>query len=431
MTETQEMKLECHECGVSSTWRDGFVDRTNVRLGPHHLCIACSQYRHKYRDYYMAWFLWTLGGLTTGYLLTGRAINSIAFVVSAYVLTYLAVVLHELAHFLAAIAVGAKVPVLSFGGGSRAKIFKLRNSFVILSPAPTEGLISITFSSKEHFRKKMALIVAAGPIANLIAALAGAYYALESGSPLSDIPLAALMLWIAINAFLFLGNLFLDTNDTAVGSQPSDGSQLMALPGLSDEDIDRAIRARSIVLAYVEYLYGRPDKALDLIEDEIEHGENSFLTQDFVTVLYAEAGRLEEGIEIGREYLRNEDLEPQMRAFLQNNLAFILFLTSDPELLDEAHDLSTAAFEALPMMLAVRSTHGSILIAKGRYQEGVDLLTDKRFRLETPKNRATVGAVRAVGLAKLGELESARRAIQVARELDPDNRHLPAAEASI
>ena len=67
----------------------------------------------------------------------------------------------------------------------------------------------------------------------------------------------------------------------------------------------------------------------------------------------------------------------------------------------------------------------------GRYEEGVELLSDKRFKLETPSHQATVKAMLAIGLAHLGEKERARRSLDAARALDAESHHLAAAEAAI
>lgn len=429
--EQPDETLKCRICSAESDWTDGFVADSNVVHGPHHICSTCYLYREKYRRYYSSWLWWIAVTVGLGFFLSGSIPEALLFAVGVYVLMYLAIVLHELGHLIAAYSVGVHVPAVSFGGGLRAKVIRLRNTFLILSPTPSEGLIVPAYSTSEHFRKKAFLILAAGPLVNLVAALLGMVALISIGDDLSDYASAALTLWTAINTYLAIVNLFSFTHKTAFGVQQSDGAQIWGLRQKTDDEIEEILRQRNVVLASLEFHLGDKERSLAIIEREIGHGDGSALTQSLITATLAETGQLDRGIALGQAYLENEDLGVMERAMLQNNLAFTFFLAGGNDDLDEADSLSAKAIKTLPMILAVKGTRGSVLIAKGRYEEGVDLLTDKRFRLETASHQATVKSIRAKGLAYLGKREGARKSLSAARSLDPSNRHIPAAEAAI
>jgi tetratricopeptide (TPR) repeat protein len=409
----------CRLCGVESEWKGGFVDQTSVIRGPHQVCITCFTFRKKYRDYYLSWLWWSSAALVFGYRLTGSIEGGVLFGVGIYAAAYLSIVLHELGHWLAATALGVHVAAMSFGGGLRTKTFKVRNTFVLFGPAPSEGLVLPLHRTARHYRWKQMLIVVAGPAVNAAAAIPGLILLVNTDYYDQGLAARSLLFWTIINAGLAICNLLPFRIKTAFTEQPSDGAQLLSLPKMSDERIDELIAARQRTLALLEFQYGDMNAGLAVIEDELERDDTSAHNQIVATALFAETGRLEKCIASGRKYLDSEGLAPMERAILQNNVANALFLTGDPAHLDEADTLSAMAMETLPMLLAVRSTRGAVLIASGRYREGVDLLTDKRFRMETRRHRARVACGRAQGEAHLGRLEKAAASLREAMRLDP------------
>lgn len=163
----------CQICRACSEWQQGFVTESRFVQRSRTICVTCSAYRQKFLRYYLYWLGWIGLALGVGYVLTQSFTAAAVFALGVYALTYLAIVLHELGHFTAARLVDIDVPVVSFGGGLRAKVLRFRGTFLILSPTPTEGLIIPAYASGEHFRKKALLITIAGPITNIVMALLG------------------------------------------------------------------------------------------------------------------------------------------------------------------------------------------------------------------------------------------------------------------
>jgi hypothetical protein len=251
------------------------------------------------------------------------------------------------------------------------------------------------------------------------------------GRYLSDLVGGGLVLWILINLAFGIGNLAPFSSKTAFGQVQSDGTKIWVFRRIPNEDIEKLVRQRNLLRASIEFAYGDMERCLYILEKEIVPDEHSVLYKTLITAAVAEVDDLDRGVELGRRYLQDDNLGLMEKAMLQNNLAFTLFLRGSAEDLDEADELSARANDVLPMILAVKSTRGSVLIGQGRYREGVELLTDKRFRIETPSHQATVYAIRAKGLAGLGRLRRARESFRVAQSLDPANRHLSSAVAAI
>ena len=423
--------LECRICGAKSRWTDGFTSMSNPFRKPHHVCVTCRAYRKKYRDYYISFTWWTAFAIVMGYQLTGSSLEAVLFASGVYLSLYLAIVLHEIGHVAAAYAVGADVPVVSFGGGLRAKVVKMRNLFVVFSPTPTEGLMIPVHSTNRNYRMKACMISLAGPVVNLLAALGGMAILISGGEDLSEYTHGAVLIWTVTNLFLGIENLFSFSRKTALGTQQSDGARIWNIWSKSDEEIRKLLQFQKLIVASLEFHLGDKEKALTLVEREIDQGNDSFQARMLMTAALADTGRLNRGIELGRKYLEDDGTGLMERALFQNNLAFTLFQTGDESDLHEADRLSAQAIETLPMILAIKSTRGSILIATGRYEEGLSLLDDKRFKLEKRGHRASVKAMQAVGLASLGNRDRASRLLSAARSLDPANRQLRTAEAAL
>lgn len=424
--------LSCAICGARSAWQQGFVTEPRFLLSSRTICLTCYAYRQRFFLYYLKWLMWTAAIVALGFFVAGSVWSGVVFALGLYALAYLAIVLHELGHFAAARLVGVEVPIMSFGGGLHMKVVKLRDTFLLLSPSPTEGLIIPAFASRDHFKKKDLLISFAGPATNIAMALPGLFILQSAeGQSLPDVLGVGLGLWTAINLLLGVANLFPFSDKTAFGQRSSDGAQILRLLKIPEAEIDKLIRARDLLRASVEFSYGDKERCLALLEKQAAHGQESFHTRILTVAALIDTDRLDPAVERGRAHLEDESPGLMEKAMLQNNVAFALFLRGHPGDLDEADRLSASAHDVLPMILAVKSTRGAVLIARGRFSEGVELLTDKRFRMDTPSNRATVYANRARGLAAMGELASARESMRAAQQLDAGNRLLPSASEAI
>lgn len=137
------------------------------------------------------------------------------------------------------------------------------------------------------------MILVAGPLANLLSALAGIAVLNTFGDDLSRYASSALTLWTVINTFLGIVNLFSFSHRTTFGEQHSDGAQIRALPRKNDEEIDKVLRERNVILASLEYSFGDMDKSLLYIEKGFEHRDDSIIARSLLTATLAENGQLE------------------------------------------------------------------------------------------------------------------------------------------
>jgi tetratricopeptide (TPR) repeat protein len=111
-------------------------------------------------------------------------------------------------------------------------------------------------------------------------------------------------------------------------------------------------------------------------------------------------------------------LPARARSWIDNNLAWTLWMLRDPALLDEAATLSEMALRALPSEPAVRGTRGTVLLAMGRTREAIPLLRGAAAG-NTKENRALNECCLAVAMARLGDAAASRRHLDAAGRLDP------------
>jgi tetratricopeptide (TPR) repeat protein len=429
--------LQCEYCEATSEIPELFTSASNIFIGPHHVCVTCDAYRYRR----LGAFFEPMGApLTAGgtyVLLDHSLVAAIPVVVGVFIAQCFAIVFHELGHLAAAKLVGADVPVVSFGGGMNQRVVRWRNAFVLYSLAPSEGMVYASFATRNCYRLKSLLIFVAGPIANLLSAAAAYALFQHLGPDTSRLIAGFLVIWSVYNLFIGVQNLWPRRVHTRFGEVLTDGAQILALPRLSEKDIDARIGGNDLVLAYMEYQYGDKNRALELAKSELarvrQAGDDGGVEiKSLITALLADLHHTDEGIAHGRQFLsEDENLTAYGVATLKNNLACTLFESGDKSRLAEADKLSKDAFEAVPMLLPMISTRGSILIALGCLEEGVEMLSDPRFVIESRPARAAVLANKAIGLARLDKLDQAQAACAQAERLDASNRNIPLAKAAI
>ena len=418
-----EQRFKCRLCEAESTWAPGYVHVAR----PGYICVTCELYRRRFARFYFVLGVSLLGLGWIAYRVTGSPMSTPVFVAGFLLLAYLSVVLHELGHALATKLAGVQVAVMSFGAGNRVKVVKRGGTFIIFGLLPTEGYIVPSHLSPDHYRKRQALVLVSGAVANSLGLLLGIGTMAVVSSNAAGL---AALLWIGFNITGML-NLLPFTSRGPFGERHSDGKQLWRLIRLDDEKIRQIVAARKYLLAFLEYRFGSPQRALELVSDELGTARASIQISILGTAALVRAGRSQEAVRLARTCLDSDSLGAAERAMLQNNLAWALLEAPGETDLEEIDELSAAAFAVLPMILAVRSTRGTALIYNGRPEAGAALLDDQRFRLESPESRATVKSMLAIALAQIGDLAGAKRALSDARGLDPTNRYVDQASRTL
>lgn len=426
-----EPLTRCCYCGVTSDWEEAFVDASTFRNGPGKACTTCKAYRDKFQGFYINIAIGAVLFLVIGYNITGSAFGAVAFALIAYIAAYAAIALHELAHAAAATLVGVGVPVFSIGGGRHVYVSRTPARWLLLGFAPSEGLIILSYPSKNGYRMKAAFISAAGPVFNLACAVALYAWLKQVEGTLPAYPELAAQQLVIFNFLLGVVNLLPFRVNTPYGVMSSDGRSIFEAFAMTDEQVDEAVGQTLFVVAYFEYVFGSKAAVVGMIDPAIDRGDADIAMKILASAAYAETGDLDKGIRLCRAALEADDLDRAQRAALLNNLAYALQFKKTPDALEEAEQLSSEAYSLYPMALAIRSTRALVLVATRREREALALTRDRRFKIEPKPTQANVLCTQATAYSQLGEIERAAESLAAAAQLAPDSDRVARTRAEL
>lgn len=276
------------------------------------------------------------------------------------------VVLHEAAHALIARAVGMAVPQVRLGNGPLLLRLRVRGTTIEL-----RGFHSgVTFLEPEGVRwlqSRLALVTAAGPVANLsLAAVAFWVIAPLSGGA----ELFRTHLYLA-GAFLGALNLAPFRFTSAGGLVHSDGWSLLTLLGSRHATSDQVVAAGRLQAAERQHLEGGQVAIAGDASAVLDSEDPQTLGMEGTRRIFTR--ELDEAITLLRRASELPQEEGQLGLTL-NNLAWALVLAQPPDWLDEADRASARAIGIHPWQEATMNTRGCVLVHLGEHAEARDLL---------------------------------------------------------
>ncbi len=327
---------------------------------------------------------------------------------------------HELGHAIAAKILGANVLAVIIGHGKTLFELRLPGQTVTFRLTPLGGFTLSAQRDKSWFRLKRFLIILAGPLANLVVAIA--FLLLPSGGLFNldfDRGFAPLRLFILANLITAVVNLWPTTAHTALGKVRSDGLALLQTSSISQKSMDRSHALYFVGKAVVcgnkkDYSSAQAwlQKGLD------RYPENAkLLLHASVNLLHMQqyAAARDHSLKL----LSRKDLTPTARYVVLNNIAYADILFGDAALLNEANRYSQDAIANLPWQASIRGTRGSVLVELGRIDEGIQLLRDAMKNAETRQSKAQNSCWIAIAEAKRGNMAESKKYLETARRLDP------------
>ncbi len=272
-------------------------------------------------------------------------------------------VLHELAHALAARSVGWHVTEVVIGFGRELHRFRIGGTRVRIRALPVEGYVVPSPNSTEHARGKQAWIYFAGPFSELLVLgvlgwLLG-WAAPVSGDSVGRIALSSLAVTAGLGVLCTL-------IPYRSGGNPSDGLGIILSWFASDESFRQ--RLGWPFLAEGRRLLLREQAALALETARaglVQHPDDPLLI-GLLGVCQAAAGRASEGFAT-LEGLGAPDERPSaIRADLLADAAWAVLFARDTELLLDAQRAAERALELSPGDPHYEILLGRILLERGR-----------------------------------------------------------------
>lgn len=435
------MPVACAQCGSESTLDAVYAVETSALGRKRRYCPRCWREMHvrRAREALVvftplavgAFVLLALGGPVVG---TGVAWFFLNLCLVAFFLE-LATLPHELGHALTAYALGFRVFSITTGVGPRILQRTVRGVQFSLHAYPFGGFTVTLPHDRRLFRVKSLLVVAAGPAVNGLF-VAGALVlggTIDFGAMI-DGPCVAAALLMA-NALLLVMNLLPMKAASAAGVTRNDGLVLLLVPFVKAAQVTEALAARYALEAETCRERNELLEARSWAERGLEEFPNTPLLQSnlgFTLVLLGDCEGARLQFQAAAEGHRTV---PALRALALNNIAWVDAVTAPNERLDEADRMSQEALQALGFLPSLKGTRGTVLVALGRREEGIELLRaalrEEQDEELHPMARASYAGALALALAEQGRVAEAAALLPAARGYHGRSPLLPRVEAAL
>lgn len=405
----------CSVCGDTSELEYGY---TAVKWRGDMRCVTCWKRRRERRE--LAIVMLPLGTLVALALLSGRWQSGLP-TIRIYPVLVLVLWVHELGHAIVGRALGLRVFEVVLGSGPRLARARLGRTDVEARLLPFGG--HTVMVPPRPARVRLALGVAAGPLANLGVAVATLLVWPRAGSWVPPLVIA--------NIIVLIGNLWPMQVTTPLGPVRSDGLALATLIRSPRHELDDADALLHAAESRAALTRGESTDAVAWAETGLlAHPDHRPLRQ-YLTVALIRAGDLDAARDHLRALLARDDAEPLERAIDLSNLAWADLMSGDPELLAEALMASEEAERQLAWHPAVKNARGYALIESGRIEEGL-VRVRRAYEAHTDRrDRAATACVAAIGAMRSGDVDGGRSMLVTARHLDPDCDLLGRAAAEV
>ncbi len=351
----------------------GFVVRRGRALCG--MCAAVDRHRSAGRQGLVLWGLFA--ATAAAWWLDAPAVpsdflNSMSLF---YVVAAAMTAIHESGHAVAAILLGVRVRGVQLGADGPPVISIVRDRFSFrLLLLPLGGKTFVVPGTKAA-RSRHVVIAAAGPLTELSLLLVAWRW-----NPASDFLMNLREDVLIVGVLSMIFNLVIPLkrhgNDSwaIVELIRMGGAEVDAFAGI--EAHDRLVRRLNA------HVNGEP------MSDE----------------------ELEEGLEVLRERFSHPGLDERGRAVAASNVASLDLLLDSSDALTEADEMSSLAYEWLPIA-AVTATRGAVLVALGRYKEGMALLDRSLPGLDEDNTDSTLASLALAALCT-GNVFAARQHLE-------------------
>ncbi len=337
----------------------------------------------------------------TGYVgLANIVFNLLLFLIGLK----LAVLIHEFGHLLFAKFVGGTPRRLILGNGHKVAETKFKGVKLILNSNFNSGLAYAAFNNLSFIRTKLLVFTLGGLLANfLIAALLILLFGFTTDTS-EGIHLSSA---ICIANVLSGVSVLIPYYSSYQGIRLySDGLSILRIPFHKNSQLVEISSVNELLDAFDLFESKKYIEAIAVYENFQLKTEGSKNVNINLSMAYLKLGNYERAIELMEELLPLIDEKPfkRLKNLIYNNLAWVYLLLNR---IEEADKYSRLAYQVNPKYENVRGTRASVLIEKGKFAEGKNLLiNDVDFNFP---NSQTLGAAIYLSLA-FHELEDHKKA---------------------
>jgi tetratricopeptide (TPR) repeat protein len=337
----------------------------------------------------------------------------------------LAVLIHEIGHLLFAKFVGGTPRRLILGKGHKVAETRYSGVKIILNSKFNSGLAYAAFNDLKFIRIKLLFFTSGGFLTNfLIAALL--FFLFDFSTSASERIQLSSAFGIA-NLLTGISVLIPRYSSYQGLRLYSDGLSILRIPFHKKSNLVELSSVNELLDAFDLLESKKYEEAIGIYENFQSRTEGSKAANINLSIAHMKLGNYERAAALMEELLPLIDEEPFKRHkhFIYNGLAWEYLLL---ERLEEADKYSELAYKIDPNTEHVRGTRASVLIEKGEFGEGKDLLiNDVDFNFP---NSQTLAAAIYVSLAfhRLDEHKKAEKYLQFVERnlniLDIDEKSL-------
>jgi Peptidase family M50 len=398
--------MKCAFCDIESDWDQAFrpMRRSFSRQQPRPICPGCWKLHEETLAKWVCRIVLVLALLSIVVATTiarpeGR--SHLLVLATLVIFLPLAIVVHECAHALAAVALGMRVFRVSYGfSGPLLYRYRFRNCAFEIRRSVPSGFTQAAPRTTNSLRLHWGLFVAAAPASNAL--VAGVFFA-ESSLATTLGTLGTAFAWA--NLIAVISSLFPWKHQTRFGLTSSDGLVLLTLPFEKAEAL-RLKQASYFALEGTECLCRRDyAQAEDWARrgQQIEPGEiqtRCVLGHALLALKrFAEARDLFIDMAASDEPLAKL---PQNKAIFFNYLAWTDLLPDDPSLLQSADHHSSQAMRLTPWVTGIKGTRGAVLVSIGQATTASGSWKRRSTRARTPRTRPSMRVISQLAGGKRG-----------------------------
>jgi len=427
----------CSKCGASSTLEEGFVE-SDESCNAETICVTCYHYEND-SDALQNYKVKILGLIVVGFILVNTGSKDVSnlgwFLINValfLIVSFITTIIHELGHAFIAGLTGQNVTAINFGRGKTIFSKKIFNTYLDFKKIPLGGLTFYLPKASSWFRTKTMIITAAGPVANLLVAWL-LWDQIKSFDFVYSVinEVAFIPIFFLSNLVTGCLNLIPFRFNSSFGEIWTDGGKILTTPFINKEAIESYQFSGVYSQAFFALQHDDYKLTQTLSEDALRQYPDDRNLKNILGIALIEQGSFSDARSIFRKIITEKEISSFERGLYSNNIAYANYRLEDPDLLEESLELSEAAVNLVPWELAIRSTRGSILIEAGQLEEGIKLLNDRGYKILSDPTYANVKSTLAIGYAKQGKIELARKNLQRAKDFDPGNEMAKRAEAFI
>jgi len=412
------MGFKCRNCGFRSTDAEFFRrERGGVFNWRKTVCDGCTPYRptpYERRQSVQAliaplpFLLPILGDLDKS---PERSAFLLIMLATSFPTLPVCILIHEAGHAFAARLTGKIVSEARIGSGPVRRRLRIGDVIFEIRAYPwMGGLVKFFSPSEQSSRAAEAFIIAAGPFANIAAAVVA--FGLSYFFQTLGVVAAALAGFGIFNMFIAIYNL-VPRSAGDIESVPSDGRQLLDTlkPRAKADPVWRQVQRLS---GYGHM--GRYDEAVAAARDDWQRSPLKFfiasLIQHNLSRGQGERAALAFYFTHEDAFQVRDDLNSDDRASLAwvwANAAWSAIKLDDPGLAELAGRMAAAAIATVPDRPETEGTYGAWLVSTGRAKEGLPLLLRAVRTIHNPVDKADFCTFLARGWRREG---NERRAAQ-------------------